>query len=90
MRHQHGHRHRIENAAGDAADDELAQARMPVPAHHHEVRAAVGGVGQDDVLERKIALGDAFDTNRDAVPREMLAHPDTRNLGVLSLHGDDH
>ena len=33
MRHQDRHGHGLENAAGDAAADELAQARMAVAAH---------------------------------------------------------
>src|SRR5947208_16663165 len=47
MRHQHRHCHGGKNAAGDAAQDEFAQPRMPIAAEHHEFGADIGGVGED-------------------------------------------
>src|SRR5262245_64928165 len=85
MRHQHGHRHLGQNPARDTAEDELAQARMPVASHHHEVGAAVGGVGQDHVFDCDIALGHAFDSGLDAVTGQMLAHPGADALVVVVL-----
>jgi len=67
MRHQHRNRHGAENAAGDAAENEFAQARMPIAAHDHEIGAAVGGVVENDVRDREVAAGNAFDVRGDAV-----------------------
>src|SRR5215471_2854110 len=41
MRQQGRHGHRLEDAAGGAAEDELAQARMAIAAHDDEVGRGV-------------------------------------------------
>src|SRR6516165_10518393 len=89
MRHQHWHRHGTENAAGDAAENEFAQARMSVAAHHRKVGAAVGDIVENHVADRDVALGDALDLRGNAMAREMLGHVGAGNLVVLALLGDD-
>ena len=71
MRHQHRHRHGAQDAARDAAENELAQARMAIAAEHHEVGAGVGGVRQDRILHAGAATGYVFDLDRDAMARHL-------------------
>src|SRR5260221_13205950 len=63
---------------------------MSVTAHHHEIRPAIGGVGQQDIFNPDVALGHAFDAGRDAVPSEMRAHVCAGHLLALAFFGDDH
>ena len=62
---------------------------MPVPAHHQEIGAAVGGVGKDHVFDRKITLAEAFEIGSDTVACKMIAHIGARDVLVLALFGDD-
>src|SRR5204862_7554010 len=91
MRHQHRHCHGGKNAAGDAAEDEFAQPRMPVAAEHHEFGADVGSVGEDRIGHVDAAAGaDALDLDVDAVPRQMAAHVGAGDLAALvALASDD-
>src|SRR5262249_27534424 len=57
---------------------------------HHEVGTAVGGVGQNYVLDRKIALGEPFHVRFDAVAREVIAHGPAGKFFALALLGDGH
>src|SRR5438874_8756282 len=61
MRHQDWHGHGGKNAARHAAENELTQAGMAVTAHHHEIRPAIGGIGQQDIFDPNVALGHALD-----------------------------
>src|SRR5260370_2652860 len=63
---------------------------MSVPAHHHEIRPAIGGVGRQDIFNPDVALGHAFDAGRHAVPSEMRAHVCAAHLLALAFFGDDH
>src|SRR5215468_6016498 len=89
MRHQHRYCHGTKDTASDAAENEFAQARVPVAAHHHQVGPAVGDVVENDVADRDVALGDALDLGGNAVTREMLGHVGAGDLVVLALLGDD-
>src|SRR5690606_33086115 len=42
VRHQYRRGHRLDDAAGSPAEYEVAQTRVAVAAHHHEVDIAVG------------------------------------------------
>ena len=72
-RHQRRDGHRLENAARRAAENEFAQARVAVAAHHHEVRGGVGRVRQQRARHIDVGRDDALDLNLQPVTRQMMA-----------------
>src|SRR5215510_5086228 len=90
VRHQHWHRHGFQDAAGDPAQNELAQTRMAIAAKHHEVSSGVDGVRQDRILHAGAPTGEVLDLDRNAVACEMAAHVGASDLTALvALAGDD-
>jgi hypothetical protein len=62
---------------------------MAVTAHHHEIGAAVGGMGEEHVGDIDIAARDALDIDLQAMTGEMPAHIDALDLVLLAGLGDD-
>src|SRR4051794_2595309 len=90
MRHQHGQRHRSEDLARDAAENELAHARMSVAPHHEEVRAGIRSIGEDDVLDTDIAARRMLGSGVDTMPAKMPDHIGAGDLFLLALFRYDY
>ena len=84
MRHQRRDRRRVENASGGATEDEFANARMPVAAHHDQVGGAVGGMRQDRVRNAGIWRDDRLQFHFQTVAREVLRDLRARKLVASS------
>ena len=80
--HEHRHGHVVQDGAGDAAEHQLAQARMAVRAHHQKIAAAIRDVRQDDIGDVEIARLDALDLDLDAVAGKMQRDVGARLLAV--------
>jgi hypothetical protein len=78
MRHQRGNRHRLQDAAGDAAKDELAQARVAVAAQHKEVFRRVGRMGRQNVRRLGVGRNDLLDLDREPMAGQMRGAEEKR------------
>lgn len=87
--HQHRHSHGVEDFPRHAADDHLAQARMVVAAHHHEVGTLVRDLVEDGRGHR-LARGDRqlAHGGGQAVAREMARHFGPGRIFIIGM-GDD-
>ena len=51
MRHQYRYRHVLQQRAGRAAEQQLAETRVAVGAHYEEIGAKVGGPRQQHIAD---------------------------------------
>ena len=67
MRHQHGHRHVLEQLAADTAEQGFAQLRVMVAAADDQVGAKIGGAREQDIGDGEAAAQRLLMPRRDAM-----------------------
>ena len=90
VRHQHRGGHRLEYAAGDAAEHKFTQPGVAIAAHDDEIYAGIGSMRKDHVGDIDVAEDGALDLDLKPVPREVLRHVGAFDFVQLAAFvGDD-
>jgi hypothetical protein len=75
MRHEHRHRRVMQDRARDAAENQLAQARVAVRAHDQQIAGLIGDVREDDVGDvdlPRLEISAALDLGQNASKQKTL------------------
>ena len=84
MGHEDRHGHLLEDLAGHAAQDQLAQARMAVGAHDQQVDVLVCETREQGVADRQVLGIQVLGLDGDAVAGQVERNVGTRLLARLS------
>ena len=91
MRHQHGHRHVLQQLAADAAEQGLAQLRVMVAAADDQVGAEIGRPREQDVRDGQATAQRLLRLGHDPMMVQVMDHPIERGavLREVPLMGPD-